>query len=124
MLAAGRGAIVNLGSISGLICNRIPPQAAYNVSKAAVHHITHCLAAEWAGQGVRVNAVAPTYIETPMVTTNPKIQALLPTWLESTPMARMGQVGEVATAVVFLASDAASLVTGAILPTDGGYTCW
>ena len=66
---------------------------------------------------------AATYIETPMVTTNPKIQALLPTWLDAPPMGRMGQVGEVATAVVFLASDAASLVTGAILPTDGGYTC-
>lgn len=124
MLDAGRGSIVNVGSMSGTIVNRPQPQCAYNVSKAAVHHMTRSLAAEWAPKGVRVNAVAPTYIETPMVTTNPKIQALLPTWLDATPMARMGQVGEVATAVVFLASDAASLVTGAILPTDGGYTCW
>lgn len=124
MVATGRGSIVNVGSMSGTIVNRPQPQAAYNVSKAAVHHLTRCLAVEWAPMGVRVNAVAPTYIETPMVTTNPKIQALLPGWLADTPMGRMGQVGEVATAVVFLASDAASLVTGAILPTDGGYTCW
>lgn len=124
MLAAGRGSIVNVGSMSGTIVNRPQPQCAYNVSKAAVHHMTRSLAVEWAPGGVRVNAVAPTYIETPMVTANPMIQALLPSWLADTPMGRMGQVDEVATAVVFLASDAASLVTGAILPTDGGYICW
>ena len=72
MLARGRGSIVNLGSMSGTIVNRPQPQAAYNVSKAAVHHLTRCLAVEWAPRGVRVNAVAPTYIETPMVTGNPQ----------------------------------------------------
>lgn len=124
MVAQGRGSIVNVGSMSGTIVNRPQPQSAYNVSKAAVHHLTRCLAVEWAQQGVRVNAVAPTYIETPMVTTNPRVQALLPHWLADTPMARMGQVDEVASAVVFLASDAASLITGAVVPVDGGFTCW
>jgi NAD(P)-dependent dehydrogenase (short-subunit alcohol dehydrogenase family) len=124
MLAAGRGAIVNLGSISGLICNRVPPQVAYNVSKAAVHHITHCLAAEWAPKGVRVNAVAPTYIETPLVTANPANAERIPGWLRDTPMGRMGRPDEVAAAVLFLASDAASLVTGAVLPVDAGFTLW
>lgn len=124
MLAGGRGAIVNLGSISGLIANRPQPQTPYNVSKAAVHHITRCLAAEWSGRGVRVNAVAPTYIETPMVTANPLNRERIAAWLHDTPMARMGQAAEVASAVLFLASDAASLITGAVVPVDGGYTVW
>ena len=97
---------------------------AYNVSKAAVHHITRCLAAEWAPRGVRVNAVAPTYIETPMVTVNPLNRDRIPAWLHDTPMGRMGQADEIAAAVLFLASDAASLMTGAVVPLDGGYTCW
>ena len=66
MLAAGRGSIINIGSMSGYIVNKPQPQAYYNASKAAVHHLTKSLAAEWAARGVRVNAVAPTYINTPM----------------------------------------------------------
>ncbi|KAB0677722.1 SDR family NAD(P)-dependent oxidoreductase [Aureimonas leprariae] len=124
MLAAKRGAIVNLGSMSGTICNRPQPQTPYNVSKAAVHHMTRSMAAEWAPHGVRVNAVAPTYIETPMVLANPANADRIPIWLNDTPMGRMGQAEEVANAVLFLASDAASLITGAIVPVDGGFTCW
>src|SRR5919205_612969 len=66
MLEAGKGSIVNIGSMSGLIVNKPQPQSFYNASKAAVHHLTKSLAAEWADRGVRVNAVAPTYIETPL----------------------------------------------------------
>jgi len=66
MLAQGKGAIVNIGSMSGFIVNRPQPQSFYNASKAAVHHLTRSLAAEWGARGVRVNAVAPTYIETPL----------------------------------------------------------
>jgi NAD(P)-dependent dehydrogenase (short-subunit alcohol dehydrogenase family) len=124
MIAARRGAIVNLGSMSGTICNRPQPQTPYNVSKAAVHHMTRSMAAEWARHGVRVNAVAPTYIETPMVMANPDNRDRIGTWLHDTPMGRLGQAHEVASAVLFLASDAASLITGAVVPVDGGFTCW
>jgi NAD(P)-dependent dehydrogenase (short-subunit alcohol dehydrogenase family) len=124
MIAAKRGAIVNIGSMSGTIANRPQPQTPYNVSKAAVHHMTKSMGAEWAHHGVRVNAVAPTYIETPMVNANPANKDRITGWLNDTPMARMGQPEEVASAVLFLASDAASLMTGAIVAVDGGFTCW
>ena len=124
MIAARRGAIVNIGSMSGTIANRPQPQTPYNVSKAAVHHMTKSMGAEWAHHGVRVNAVAPTYIETPMVHANPLNVDRIPGWLADTPMGRMGQPEEVASAVLFLASDAASLMTGAIVAVDGGFTCW
>jgi NAD(P)-dependent dehydrogenase (short-subunit alcohol dehydrogenase family) len=124
MIAAHRGSIVNLGSMSGTIANRPQPQTPYNVSKAAVHHMTRSMAAEWAQHGVRVNAVAPTYIETPMVLANPDNAKRIDIWLNDTPMGRMGQAHEVASAVLFLASEASSLMTGAIVPVDAGFTCW
>ncbi|MEF0941322.1 SDR family NAD(P)-dependent oxidoreductase [Rhizobium sp. BR 362] len=124
MIAMKRGSIVNLGSMSGTICNRPQPQTPYNVSKAAVHHLTRSMAAEWAQHGIRVNAVAPTYIETPMVLAVEANRDRIPIWLGDTPMGRMGTPEEVASAVLFLASDAASLMTGAIVNVDGGFTCW
>jgi NAD(P)-dependent dehydrogenase (short-subunit alcohol dehydrogenase family) len=124
MLAAKSGTIVNIGSMSGFIVNKPQEQSYYNASKAAVHHLTKSLAAEWGARGVRVNAVAPTYIETPLnafVKNNPPMYNA---WIGGTPMARLGQVEEIASVVLFLASEAASLMTGSIVLVDGGYTCW
>jgi NAD(P)-dependent dehydrogenase (short-subunit alcohol dehydrogenase family) len=89
-----------------------------------VHHLTKSLAAEWGARGVRVNAVAPTYITTPLnafVKRNPR---MYDAWIGGTPMGRMGEVEEIASVVLFLASDAASLMTGSVVLVDGGYTCW
>jgi NAD(P)-dependent dehydrogenase (short-subunit alcohol dehydrogenase family) len=124
MLARGKGAIVNVGSMSGFIANKPQKQAHYNASKAAVHHLTKSLAAEWADRGVRVNAVAPTYIETPLNQFVKDDKAMYETWLDMTPMHRMGEPDEIASVVLFLASDAASLMTGSIVVADGGYICW
>ena len=124
MLAAGRGSIVNVGSMSGIIVNRPQPQSYYNASKAAVHQLTRSLAAEWANRGVRVNAVAPTYIATPLNAFADQQAEMYRRWIDGTPQGRLGEPEEVASVVLFLASDAASLMTGSIVLADGGYTCW
>jgi NAD(P)-dependent dehydrogenase (short-subunit alcohol dehydrogenase family) len=124
MLERRSGAIVNIGSMSGFIVNKPQEQSYYNASKAGVHHLTKSLAAEWASRGVRVNAVAPTYINTPLTAFARSNQKMFQTWLDMTPMGRLGEVDEIASVVLFLASDASSLLTGSVVIADGGYTCW
>jgi len=124
MLENGSGNIVNVGSMSGFIVNRPQEQANYNASKAAVHHLTRSLAAEWGARGVRVNSVAPTYIDTEMnkyVYDDPEMYRH---WVGGTPMNRLGRTDEVASVILFLASEASSLMTGSIVLADGGYVCW
>jgi NAD(P)-dependent dehydrogenase (short-subunit alcohol dehydrogenase family) len=124
MVERRQGAIVNIGSMSGLIVNKPQPQAAYNASKAAVHMLTKSLAAEWAPFGVRVNAVAPGYIGTELTKRSLSNEEWRRTWLDMTPMGRVGEPPEVAAVVTFLASNAARYVTGSIVSVDGGYTNW
>jgi NAD(P)-dependent dehydrogenase (short-subunit alcohol dehydrogenase family) len=122
MLEAGHGSIVNIGSMSADIVNTPQPQCHYNASKAGVHHLTRSLAVEWALRGVRVNAVAPTYIETPLLANLEDSKGMVDRWIDLTPMKRMGQPDEIASVVLFLASDASSLMTGSIVSADAGYT--
>ena len=124
MIERRKGAIVNIGSMSGFIVNRPQKQSYYNASKAAVHHLTKSLAAEWAEYGVRVNAVAPTYIDTPLVHSVKGVDKLMADWLRDTPMGRLGTPEEIGAVVAFLASDAASIMTGSIVLADAGFTAW
>jgi NAD(P)-dependent dehydrogenase (short-subunit alcohol dehydrogenase family) len=120
MVDRGRGSIVNIGSMSAQIVNRPQWQPGYNASKAAVHHLTRSLAAEWAPAGVRVNALAPGYIKTDMAPVDdPKFRRH---WIEDTPQQRYATPDELGPAIVYLASDASSFMTGSILVIDGGYS--
>ena len=119
----GRGAIVNIASISATIANRNLTQAQYNSSKAAVVHLTKSLAMEWAPLGIRVNAVSPGYTLTPM-NRRPEVAQLVVEFADTTPLGRLAEPEEIAGPVLFLLGPAASYITGVDLLVDGGYCCW
>lgn len=123
MVARGSGAIVNLSSIAGL--TGLPKRNAYGAAKAGVVAMTRAMACEWAGQGVRVNAVAPAFVETALVKKLADAGRVdLPTIRRRTPIGRLIAAEEVAAAIVFLASPEASGITGIVLPVDGGWTAF
>ncbi len=120
MIAAGSGRIVNLSSQAGFAA--LPAESVYCMTKAAIAHLTKCLAVEWAPRGVNVNAVAPTFIRTPGTVKWLADEAFRRDLLARIPLGRVGEPPDVAAAVVFLASPAASMITGATLLIDGGWT--
>lgn len=122
MLAGGGGAIVNTASISGMVGDF--GMASYNAAKGGLINYSRSLALDYAGAGagIRVNVVCPGVTDTPMVAGVAQVPGLLEAFIAPVPMGRMGSAGEIAEVVAFLASDAASFMTGAVVPVDGGLT--
>jgi NAD(P)-dependent dehydrogenase (short-subunit alcohol dehydrogenase family) len=120
MIARGAGSIVNISSQAGAVA--LPLRAAYCSSKGAVNQLTRTLALEWSTRGVRVNAVAPTFIDTPFVAEMFKDPAFKDYVMKNIPLGRLPDAEEVAQAVLYLSSPMARSITGHILAIDGGWT--
>jgi NAD(P)-dependent dehydrogenase (short-subunit alcohol dehydrogenase family) len=121
MIAAGNGAVVNVSSIMGLCGGGLYPNLAYHTAKGGLVNMTRALALEWAAHGVRVNAVAPAFVRTKLtenLLAEPGMEAAI---IAATPLGRLVEPEEVASAIHFLASDAAAMITGHTLPIDGGW---
>lgn len=119
-LARAQGTIVNIASMHALFGAPLSP--AYAASKAGIVQLTKSLAVAWAEDGIRVNAIAPGWIETPMTGPARSDLARNRAILERTPLGRWGTPDDIAGPALFLASDAARFITGAVLPVDGGYS--
>lgn len=125
MQQRGGGAIVNVGSMWATQAIGLTPSSAYSAAKAGVHALTRNLAIEFAKDRIRVNTVAPAVVETPVYSTfltPEQVAEVLPTFNAFHPLGRNGQPRDVVAAILFLASDEAAWITGALLPVDGGVT--
>ena len=120
LLRERRGAVVNVASQAALVS--LPMQAAYTAAKGAVAALTRSLAIDWAGSGVRVNAVAPGFTLTPMTEAFFENETFTQAATGRIPLGRILEADEIAAAIVFLASPLASAITGVVLPVDGGWT--
>jgi NAD(P)-dependent dehydrogenase (short-subunit alcohol dehydrogenase family) len=120
MIERRSGRIVNLASQAAILS--LPKQSVYTSSKGAVVALTRSLAIDWAPHGINVNAIAPTFVWTPMAAPMLEIKEVLEASTQRIPLGRVGQPQDIAGAAVFLCSDAASLITGHLLPVDGGWT--
>ena len=123
MISKGYGKIINIASMSSLIVPHPQKQAAYNTSKAGVAHLTASLATEWAEHGVRVNAVSPGCVRTPLLESE-ALRDLKDVWIEQTPMGRLAEVSDIQAGVVYLASDASDYMIGHNLAIMGGQNLW
>jgi len=122
MLAGGRGGrIVNTASIMGISGGGLYPNISYQATKGAVVNMTRALAVEWAGQGIRVNAIAPTWVRTPLTRALTERPDLVERIEQLTPIGRLAEPEEMVGAVLFLASRASAMVTGHVLAIDGGF---
>lgn len=122
MIARGKGgAIVNLSSIMGFSGGGLYPNISYQTTKGAIVNLTRALAVEWAGDGIRVNAVAPTYVRTPFIAPLTADPALVEKIEAMTPLRRLAEPEEVASAILFLSGPGAAMITGHTLPVDGGF---
>jgi NAD(P)-dependent dehydrogenase (short-subunit alcohol dehydrogenase family) len=122
MLAAERkGSIVTIASIMGLSGGGVYPNISYQTTKGAVVNMTRALAIEWAASGIRVNAVAPTYVKTPFIAPLLEQPEIVDRILAMTPLRDFALPEDVAQAALFLASDQARMITGHTLPVDGGF---
>ena len=122
MIAAGvGGAIVNVASIMGLSGGGLYPNVSYQATKGAIVNMTRALAVEWAPQGVRVNAVAPTYVRTELIEPILKDPELVARIEAMTPLRRLAEPRDVAASIAFLVSPAAAMITGHVLAVDGGF---
>ena len=121
MLERGKGSIVSVASIMGLIGGGVYPNPAYQASKGGVVNLTRSLALDWAARGIRINAVAPAFVRTPLTQSLLEEDGMKEKLLARTPLGRLVETYEVADAIHFLASDAAAMITGHTLPVDGGW---